>query len=56
MSHFGSWKNLILSLKPGLKTHIGQVCRRPVFHNLDLLPFSNNASVVAGIVPSHSSQ
>ena len=37
-----SLKNLIFSLKPGLKpfsgANIGQVCRRPVFHNLDLPP------------------
>ena len=39
---------------------IGQVCKRPVFHDLDLPPFQNNVGVVPGVVPgvvkSRSSQ
>ena len=35
---------------------IGQVCKRPVFHDLDLPPFQNNVGVVPGVVKSRSSQ
>ena len=35
---------------------IGQVCKRPVFHDLDLRPFQNNVGVVPGVVKSRSSQ
>ena len=37
-------------------TDIGQVCRRPVFHDLDLPPFQNNVGLVPGVVTSGSSQ
>ena len=35
---------------------IGQVCRRPVFHDLDLPPFQNNVGLVPGVVTSGISQ
>ena len=35
---------------------VDQVCRRPVFHNLDLSPFKNNVGVVPGIDTPQSSQ
>ena len=35
---------------------IGQVCSRPVFHDLDLPPFQNNFGLVPGVVTSGSSQ
>ena len=39
-----------------LMADIGQVCRRPVFHDLDLPPFQNNVGLVPGVVTSGSSQ
>ena len=49
-------KSLIFSLKPGLKSSylmadIGQVCRRPVLHDLDLPPFQNNISSASSYFP-----
>ena len=39
-----------------LMADIGQVCSRPVFHDLDLPPFQNNFGLVPGVVTSGSSQ
>ena len=39
-----------------LMADIGQVCRRPVFHDLDLPPFQNNVGLVPGVVTSGISQ
>ena len=34
-----------------LMAEIGQVCRRPVFHDLDLPPFQNNIISVCSYLP-----
>ena len=51
-----SFKKSYFSLKPGLKSSylmpdIGQVCRRPVLHALDLPPFQNNISSACSYFP-----
>ena len=53
-----SLKKFYLSLKLGLKSSSdSQVCRHPVFHDLDLVPFQNSILVVVpGVAISQSSQ
>ena len=48
-------KNLIFSLQNEVKNRL-LVCRRPVFHDLDLPLFQNNVGVVPGVYKSRSSQ